>query len=273
MWVFSQSNLNCSISQAAFLHWTGQNKPERLDILVCSYNQFFSYTESIVISMKVKIHPLSLFEEDRGNSDPPEEYLTDWESPPRVGIWSLHSNEMAGTRFGRSQESGEAVAGVCALAGVATVVAAIANVFEWVSSVLSGVLAVLTGVSCLVANFSQEGLAFMWSFTPVRGMLGSPWPSGSAIVVASQFLESCFFSTFSQWHTVNCLHPLPMHRMQGNCGKVSLMQSRHWDAVRRGRLLMQLWSNVNCTELLQLLLLLLQLRFTTIVSSCAISAY
>ena len=83
---------------------------------------------------------------------------------------------MAGTRFGRSQESGEAVAGVCALAGVATVVAAITNVFEVVSSVLSGVLAVLTGVSCLVANFSQEGLAFMWSFSPVRGMLGSPWP-------------------------------------------------------------------------------------------------
>ena len=83
---------------------------------------------------------------------------------------------MAGTRFGRSQESGEAVAGVCALAGVATVVAAITNVFEGVSSVLSGVLAVLTGVSCLVANFSQEGLAFMWSFSPVRGMLGSPWP-------------------------------------------------------------------------------------------------
>ena len=124
-----------------------------------------------------------------------------------------------------------------------------------------------------VKNFSQEGLAFMWSFTPVRGMLGSPWPCGSTIVGASQFLGSCFFSTFSQWHTVNCLHPLPMHRMQGNCGKISLMQSRHWDAVRRGRLLMQLRSNVNCTELLQLLLLLLQLRFTTIVSNCAISAY
>ena len=68
---------------------------------------------------------------------------------------------MAGTRFGRSQESGEAVAGVCALAGVATVVAAITNVFKGVSIVLSVVLAVLAGVLCLVASKVQISVSYL----------------------------------------------------------------------------------------------------------------
>ena len=69
----------------------------------------------------------------------------------------MHSNPMAGTIFGKSQEFGGAGAGVCVAAKVSTVVTGVSTVVARVSTVVAGAgVCVVAELRSVVARSSKD---------------------------------------------------------------------------------------------------------------------